>query len=325
MTEEYGLRLFRKLYELCGLSRGNIYANKPLHGVLPANAANQKIHQAIVRGEPFMVSRFGTTEALAILNSYDLQLTHHRSLFVRLHATLQGRWTLWQERVKQLLHDNAGFFPVTDSAMAGFEACYSKTIPLIDMLGVWGFVPGENYLIRTLCPGATLFNPKALEPYFFDPPWSSSLAGKRVLVIHPFAKTIESQFFKRKTLFQNPQVLPEFDLKTMVAVQSLAGTTTPFPDWFEALNWMKRQMDKTEFDVAIVGAGAYGLPLCAHAKLLGKIGIHIGGATQILFGIRGKRWDDMPEFAGFFNEDWVRPAVEEMIINSRKIEDGCYW
>jgi hypothetical protein len=68
-----------------------------------------------------------------------------------------------------------------------------------------------------------------------------------------------------------------------------------------------------------------GLPLSAYVKSLGKISIHIGGGTQILFGIRGKRWDDMPEVASLYNEHWVRPAGTERIQYPEKVEEGCYW
>ena len=68
-------------------------------------------------------------------------------------------------------------------------------------------------------------------------------------------------------------------------------------------------MHEAEFDVLIVGAGAYGLPLAAEAKRMGKVGIHIGGAIQILFGILGHRWETehVEQFGPLFNDHWVRP------------------
>ena len=80
-----------------------------------------------------------------------------------------------------------------------------------------------------------------------------------------------------------------------------------------------------DYDVVLVGAGIYSLPLVAHAKQRGKKGIHLGGSTQLFFGIRGSRWDSMKEFQGFFNEFWVRPAVEERPANFQMVERGCYW
>ncbi|MEI7736983.1 MAG: hypothetical protein WCI49_16050, partial [Ferruginibacter sp.] len=123
----------------------------------------------------------------------------------------------------------------------------------------------------------------------------------------------------------NSSILPDFELKTIAAVQTIAGNKTEFTDWFEALNHMKNQIDATDFDVAIIGAGSYGLPLSAYVKDKGKISIHMGGATQILFGIKGKRWDDHPVISKLYNEYWVRPEVSEIVPNAEKVEGGCYW
>ena len=74
-----------------------------------------------------------------------------------------------------------------------------------------------------------------------------------------------------------------------------------------------------------VGAGAYGLPLAYHAKKLGKKAIQLGGPTQILFGIKGKRWDDHDVISKLYNSYWVRPSADETPSNYKAVEEGCYW
>jgi len=45
-----------------------------------------------------------------------------------------------------------------------------------------------------------------------------------------------------------------------------------------------------KFDIAIIGAGTYGLLLATYVKNPGQKSIHLGGAVQTLFGIkRGRR------------------------------------
>jgi glycine/D-amino acid oxidase-like deaminating enzyme len=89
---------------------------------------------------------------------------------------------------------------------------------------------------------------------------------------------------------------------------------------------MCRKIDAIDFDIAIIGAGAYGLPMAAHVKRRGKKAVHLGGATQLLFGIRGKRWDtDYPHLQPLFNEHWARPLPTETPPNAKTIEAGCYW
>ena len=62
-----------------------------------------------------------------------------------------------------------------------------------------------------------------------------------------------------------------------------------------------------------------------HIKKLNKQVIHLAGATQILFGIRGKRWDIRPEMQQYFNEHWTRPLESERPKDAQKVEGGCYW
>ena len=109
------------------------------------------------------------------------------------------------------------------------------------------------------------------------------------------------------------------------AVQGLAGHQTDYASWFDALAATQAEMDAADYEVAIIGAGAYGLPLAAHARDTGHTAIQMSGATQLLFGIRGKRWDDHPVISKLYNDAWVRPAPEEGISHRETVEGGSYW
>ena len=82
---------------------------------------------------------------------------------------------------------------------------------------------------------------------------------------------------------------------------------------------------RIDFDTAIIGCGAYGLPLAAKLKAAGKQAIHMGGATQILFGVKGRRWVDNPRAGLTFNEEWVYPLESETPKNCNVVENHCYW
>ena len=89
---------------------------------------------------------------------------------------------------------------------------------------------------------------------------------------------------------------------------------------------MYAEVSRQDFDVAIIGAGAYGMPLANFIKIkLGKTAIHMGGATQLLFGIKGKRWENHDRISKLFNEYWKYPLLSEIPENHKKVEDGCYW
>lgn len=162
-----------------------------------------------------------------------------------------------------------------------------------------------------------------LEPYRHKFPWTQVLEGKKVLVIHPFEASISQQYAKRKRLFQNRNTLPKFELTIMKAVQSLGGCSE-FKTWFDALESMKAGIDASDFDIALIGAGAYGLPLGAHVKSIGKKAVHLGGALQTLFGIYGKRHLTKGD-TSLINDYWIRPLDCDRIENYKTVEDGCYW
>lgn len=309
-----------------GLSLAEIYRRKPTTAPVRAEVFNVELSATVTEAKPKMIARLGVSEADALLNYLEMQNTgSDATLLARWRHGLQGARSSWSDRTLDLLANNAGFFPRQEEAASRFAERFLEDFAQADCVGVWGFVPGEQFLIRRQCPEAVQFEPGALEPFYFTEPWSRSLAARKVLVIHPFADSIRSQYGKRHLLFANRQVLPDFELLTVRAVQSLGGGADDFADWFEALAFMQSQIDRIDFDVALIGAGAYGVPLCAHVKRMGKISIQIGGALQILFGIKGRRWDSMPKVGRLYNDAWVRPGPAEQIPAREKIEGGCYW
>lgn len=158
--------------------------------------------------------------------------------------------------------------------------------------------------------------------------WTQALKGKKVLVVHPFEHSIREQYKKRQHIFERAEVegiLPDFDLITLKAHQTIAKNKTNFKSWFDALDDMCEKCTLLDFDIAIIGCGAYGFPVAAHIKRMGKVAIHFGGATQLLFGIMGNRWEKDSVLSEIVNEYWVRPSKEERPRNSEGVEGACYW
>ena len=183
---------------------------------------------------------------------------------------------------------------------------------------------GENYLISRYAPKDVLY----YHDYFVncgDDIWFKHLKGKRVLVIHPFASTIESQYKNNRCkIHQSPDVLPEFELHVLKAVFTAAGENDErFNDWFEALEYMHEETKKIDYDIALIGCGSYGLPLAARIKQDGKIAVHMGGDLQLLFGIKGARWASLGE--SLFNDYWIYPDSSERPTNYTLIEGDSYW
>mgnify|MGYP004644033211 CR=1 FL=1 len=274
--------------------------------ILSENAGNREIRALINNGKAAMIARCGATE-MRCVGEYITTGT-------------------FSDKIRKEIQELSGVFPATDSVLKKFCEYYMECVAQADLLALWG-VGAENKVVKIKCKKTTKYcKLEALEPYYFEEPWSEALRGKKVLVIHPFTESIKKQYEKREKLFADKKVLPEFDSLTCVkAVQSIAGEKTEFDTWFDALNSMKEQIAKVDFDVAIIGAGAYSLPLAAYVKELGKVSVQMSGATQILFGIKGKRWDNIPAVSKHFNEYWVKPLDEETPKHNNKVEGGSYW
>lgn len=281
------------------------YAGKPYWDT---DTLNHKVAELIASGEPFMMGRFGSTE----LFNMRVDEFHQNS-----------------KRVKacQQFHAFSGFFPEDIALLPRFNELMKDACREVDILGVWQ-QPCEDYYIKKYCTGLkAAVKLMSIEPWRNAFPWSSALAGKKVLVVHPFEDSILSQYQNYDKLFADPRVLPKFELKTLKAVQT-AGTQTDsrFSTWFDALDWMCGECDKIDFDIALIGCGAYGFPLAAHIKKQGRQAVHFGGSLQILFGIRGRRWDEVaPEIAALYNDYWHYPLASEVPKGSGGVEGGTYW
>ena len=278
-----------------------------------SQAGNDALLRHVKDGGSFFISRIGGTE-LRVLNH-----------FLK-HRDCKTSPKPYPPAIRKAVWQGPGVFPADERGIDQFCRIYSTSINEVTALGVW-FNDNEWDVANRFCPKALLVDLSCLEPYFFEAPYTSFLAGKKVLVVHPFSSSIEQQYkINRGKLFRDPHVLPAFDLKTLKPPQSIAGNTDGYSSWSDGLADLQSRIDGRDFDVAIIGAGGYGLPLGAHIKRSGKSVIHLGGATQILFGIKGRRWETEYDYhLRLFNEHWVYPSENERPPNFSAVEKGCYW
>lgn len=284
--------------------------------------ANKIVYNAIMDERPLMIARLGSTELSCIVNYLGVKDPSNYKSYKGYITGKTPEWW-WNQSLINQMQDWSGFFPAKVEYIERFCQMAINDMKNVDILGSW--LKQEQFFTKEL------FNSKKvmledLEPFFTDTPWTYALKGKKVLVVHPFNDTIEFQYKKRKYLFNNG-LLPDFELKTIKAVQSIAKEETPFSDWFEALEFMKLQIANVDFDICILGCGAYGFPLASFIKNMGKKAIHLGGVTQLLFGIKGARWERyiVYPYTNLYNEHWVRPGEKEKPKNANNVEGACYW
>lgn len=281
-------------------------------------AANGMMADKIKSGESFFAGRFGLFE-LAAMRAYEFKN--------------QDKYKI----VMQQIYDCAGFFPNDLALGECFLQEMKEAVKEVDLLACSGQL-AENYFMDKYMQkqAAGVVNFDVMEPWRYEQPWSASLKGKKVLVVSPFDESVKEQYEKREKLFQGTEVLPQFELLTYKALQTTGDLKDErFESWFEALDYMHQEIRQIDYDIALLGCGAYGFPLAARLKKDGKQAIHAGGVLQILFGIMGKRWDGTgpnsatkqmrEDIAKYYNEYWTYPKQSETPASAKKVEYGPYW
>lgn len=295
---------YRKHKKFCGRNQ------------LDNEAAGKALAERILSGNPLAAGRIGLFELAAMRMS---------------EFGIEKKYRLVMDNI----YNCAGFFPNDTALLALFLEEMKLALKEMDFLA-----PSrqflENYFINhytskniTVSTNFDLFEICKLKEI-----WTPALEGKKVLVVTPFAKTVESQYQKRELLFPGTNILPEFRLSTYRSLMTIGDLRDDrFATWFDALRYMEREILALDFDIALLGCGAYGFPLTARLKKAGKQAVHMGGVLQILFGIMGKRWDGTrtggplcirEDIAKYYNGYWTYP-LEERPGEASKVEYGPYW
>ena len=268
---------------------------------------------------PCAIGKIGTTELFGL---------EFFERWIRLPWPKSASWF----RPAKRLYEGSGLFPVRREIFYRWADEYTASLSALDAIGQWqpslvyeGVI--ENLLISKYNPKAERVGTRLLH---FVPPrttWLNDIAKLRWLVIHPFEGSIRTQLPHLSKLGVFPEsshsdlICRAQDTSTVACPQLPYMVPPRHRDWFEALEDLKAQMEKEAFDIALVGAGAWSLSLVAHAKKIGKKGIHMGGTLQLLFGIKGGRYDN----SRIYNEAWIRPLPSEVPPNFKRMEQGAYW
>ena len=271
---------------------------------LDAQESNDSISKLVQSKENFLISRVGLggETAISALVLANQQIPQH---------------------VYNWFYINAGFYGSTN--LITYAKYYKSACESCDLHAYWnfqGFIEMEDFLVPE---DKTLIDVSALESFRFDNPWTEHLKGKKILIINPFKETIDKQLLVKDKIWENKNILPDAEYITYKSVQSIGGQG-PDKDWYESYDKMCKDISEIDFDVALLGCGSYGLPLCDFIKnKLNKSTVYIGGGLQLYFGIKGKRWEGSEDITKFYNEYWVRPNTEETPATSTMVEGGCYW
>lgn len=302
----------RKKYKICDrvfkYSKGR---------VLDDRDASKALAELIKSGKPLAAGRIGLFE-MAVMRIYEYERTDK------------------YQTVFDNIYNCAGFFPSDISLVPRFIEVMKESLGVVDLLAA-NKEACENYFINK-CAKKDIIVSRTLAIFdvadMDEVSWSSALEGKKVLVVTPFVDSVRQQYENnRAKLFEGADILPKFaSLETYRSLMTIGDMVDDrFNDWFEALDHMKKEILDIDFDIAILGCGAYGFPLAAEIKKAGRQAVQMGGALQILFGVMGKRWDGSrfdgnvrSDIAKYYNDSWIYP-IEERPRDACKVEYGPYW
>ena len=274
------------------------------------------VSSALEEKRPLLVTRYGTAEGELIRAELTDGLENDFRKLTHLQTQL---WT------------HAGIFPPEVGAYKSTSSILIDAYSKADIIGVRFQEPYywrlETFLNLIVSPNAKLVDIESLFPLEAIDFWHASLKGRRVLVVHPFNNSIEKQISYFRENSPSHSFWNQTCFNILRAVQSISAdkSSFQFSNWSHALESMKARMEKMDFEIALIGCGAYGAALASHAKTLGKVAIHIGGALQLFFKISGTRWLDNKSIVPINAHGWIRPSANETPPQYEKHEGGAYW
>ena len=269
--------------------------------------------------KPFIISRLSDNASTIALTIYNSNIPH--PLQINKMQTHDGIYCNSESDIELYakVHNNA-------ILASTYLACFPSLC-----------VYKQNEYLKIKGQDKGLHN-RTLEPFYIiqsgssDIPWTHALKGKTVLIINPFVESFKRQMDRGFTFFntteQSKQIfLPGQGLVYYRSYNTLAGNRL-HKNWFETFSIMCKHIKALDFDIALLGCGGYGLPLCNFINKMGKSAIYIGGGLQLLFGVSGNRWtshDIIGNVSKLPGNLWTRPIDEEKVSCGNTVEGACYW
>ena len=281
------------------------------------------IEKALQKKQGALIGRNGTIEL--------------ETLFFKLYSAAPNQ--SYPSHLSRRMEYHAGIWPPSNSFLDKWVFQMIEAIRVSDVLVAGWYEPfkiRESEFLNKTNLHAPRIPLRSLEPYYVPPEkrWTQLLGGQRVAVLSSFAETMAEQIDKRDDIWPVcPESLLPSDtewvfLKTgyaPVLSQGIADWPSHISDWSEAVAHLVQEVVESKASIALIGCGGLGMVLAAELKKKGIIAIVVGGAIQVLFGIKGMRWQTHSVISHFWNDAWVWPKESETPRGASLIENACYW
>ncbi len=278
------------------------------------SAVYDAVDLALATGNGLLIGRNGSTELGTMING-----TKSAS---RILLECAG---IWDDGTGPLVGNSRDI-----SSWVISSRCASSDADLLATGWYRGLVGLEQLMLEQIGFLGRQIQLRDIEPYYTEEvrQWTRLLKGVKVCCVSPFYKSVLEGYRERDKVWPSG-LLPEFGSLSIVRsffAPMVGGKTHSWiSGWEEAVDYMEAEVLKTGARVVLIGCGGLGMILGARLKKKGLICIVIGGALQVLFGIKGRRWEHHGIISGFWNEAWLEPRPEEIPPGATLIEGGCYW
>jgi hypothetical protein len=246
------------------------------------------------------------------------------------------------EHQRAILERNAGVFPSDPASVRMWAERTRQAFQVADVLATGWHAPMikiEKELLEAWdCSGAKQVSLRALEPYYVvekEDRWTRLLAGRGVCVVSSFAESMGKQVQKGEEVVWPgadgslwPSDVSWSFVRTgyaPVLACGRAGWEDSPESWQQAVLGVVNEVLATDAEIVLIGCGGLGMAIGGLLKQKGKICVVMGGAVQVLFGIKGERWRSHSVIGKFWNEAWAWPSIDETPGVAEDVEGGCYW
>ena len=243
----------------------------------------------------------------------------------------------FEEKLKFHALNQEGIFPVNFDFYLRFGRFYMDHVRNLDCLGLFYDPPLmemeliKYYHLKNKFIYFPLQEPDRSIPRNDNNCYLPLFRDKKILIVCPFAEFLKDR--ATKEIYENAWSKigkKWFYPKSVDAVEFPYGfspdTHKRYSTVLDLFEEIKVQIQKRDFDIALIGAGGLAIPIASFVKSLGRVGIDLGGALQFCFGVSGKRWQDWEDLKiNFFNEWWEYVPAKYRPKEQDVCDGGAYW
>ena len=281
----------------------------------------------------FAAGKIGTSELNALMFYLQREKSHIKSLY--------------PQYIVREMTENAGFWSPPQTSIHESLDLWAQTLieALRNLDAVVSWSPSakvqELQILNQYSPNSKKIVLRALEPYYTPAnQYTTKMTKGPIAVVSPFAESIKKQWSIIHEVFpptglagqmwpQNQTIIPIRAPYGPAMTQANLSLSWPSDIYnqgpLQAIQYLADQVSESGAKYALVGIGALSLLLVHELKKRNIVAIHTGGGTQIMFGIKGNRWQNHSIISNFFNPSWTKPTHDEIPSEAQKVERSCYW